>query len=86
MCEINGFISNLNENFTSIEDLSWNEYQLEDGTTLKLLLVLRGVKRLNKFEPSETPNNDINSINVVRAINVPKELKAQPNKPEVSPI
>ena len=86
MCEINGFISNLNENFTSIEDLSWNEYQLEDGTTLKLLLVLRGVKRLNKFEPRGTPTYVSKSINVVKAINVPKELKAQPKKPEVSPI
>lgn len=64
----------------------WNEYQLEDGTTLKVKLVLRGVKRLEKYEPDGTPIYVINSMNVVRAVNVPEELKAKPKKPEVSPV
>jgi len=64
----------------------WNEYQLADGTTLKVKLVLRGVKRLNQFEPDGTPIYAINSMNVVRAVNVPPELKAKPKKPEMNPV
>jgi len=61
----------------------WNEYSLEDGTTLKVKLVLRGVKRLNRHEPDGTPVYVINSMNVVRAVNVPPEIKA---KPEMNPV
>ena len=50
----------------------WNEYKLEDGTTLKVKLVLRGVKRLNQYEPDGTPIYAINSMNVVRAVDVPE--------------
>ena len=61
----------------------WNEYSLEDGTTLKVKLVLRGVKRLNRHEPDGTPEDVINSMNVVRAVNVLPEIKA---KPEMNPV
>lgn len=64
----------------------WNEYQLEDGTTLKVKLVLRGVKRLNRHEPDGTPVYVINSMNVVRAVNVPDEIKAKPKKSEMNPV
>lgn len=64
----------------------WNEYSLEDGTTLKVKLVLRGVKRLNRHEPDGTPVYVINSMNVVRAVNVPLEIKAKPRKPEMNPV
>lgn len=64
----------------------WNEYKLADGTTLKVKLVLRGIKRLSRYEPDGSPIYVINSINVVRALNVPVELKAKPKKPEVAPI
>ena len=64
----------------------WNTYQLEDGTTLKVKLVLRGVKRLNRHEPDGTPVYVINSMNVVRAVNVPDEIKAKPKKPEMNPV
>ena len=64
----------------------WNEYQLEDGTTLKVKLVLRGVKRLNRHEPDGTPVYVINSMNVVRAVNVPNEIKAKPKKSEMNPV
>lgn len=64
----------------------WNEYKLEDGTTLKVKLVLRGVKRLNQYEPDGTPIYAINSMNVVRAVDVPEELKAKPKKPEMNPV
>ena len=64
----------------------WNEYLLADGTTLKVKLVLRGVKRLEKYEPDGTPIYVINSINVVRAVNVPDDIKAKPKKPEMNPV
>jgi len=64
----------------------WNEYSLEDGTTLKVKLVLRGVKRLNRHEPDGTPLYVINSMHVVRAVNVPPEIKAKPKKPEMNPV
>ncbi|HDJ21753.1 MAG TPA: hypothetical protein ENF19_00945 [Candidatus Bathyarchaeota archaeon] len=64
----------------------WNEYLLEDGTTLKVKLVLRGVKRLDKYEPDGTPIYVINTMNVVRAVNVPPELKRRPREPEVNPV
>jgi hypothetical protein len=49
-------------------------------------LVLRGVKRLKRYEPDGTPIYVINSINVVRARDVPSELKARPKKSEMAPI
>ena len=64
----------------------WNEYKLEDGTTLKVKLVLRGVKRLARYEPDGTPVYVINSMNVVRALNVRPEIKAKPKKREMSPV
>jgi hypothetical protein len=64
----------------------WNEYRLEDGTILKVKLVLRGVKRLEKYEPDGSPIYAINSMNVVRAVSVPDELKAKPKKPEMNPV
>lgn len=59
----------------------WCVYKLHDGTTLKVKFVLRGVKRLRKWNPDGTPIYVVNSINVVRAVNVPKKLKAKPRKP-----
>ena len=71
--------------FTEIDE-HWNSYRLSDGTTLKVRLVLRGVKRLKRYEPDGTPIYVINSINVVRAVNVPEELKAKPKKSELPPV
>lgn len=68
------------------EEEHWNTYTLGDGTQLKVKLILRGVKRLNRFEPDGTPIYVINSINVVRALNVPAELKAKPKKSEFAPV
>ncbi|MCW4012166.1 MAG: hypothetical protein NWF07_04145 [Candidatus Bathyarchaeota archaeon] len=82
-----------NEAFTGAKEIDfsgekeyWNEYLLEDGTTLKVKLVLRGVKRLEKYEPDGSPIYAINSMNVVRAVNVPNELKAKPKKSEMNPV
>lgn len=65
------------------EEEFWNVYRLSDGSILKVKLVLRGVKRLKRYEPDGTPIYVINSINVVRAVDVPQELKAKPKKSEM---
>ena len=59
------------------EEESWNTYKLKDGTTLMVKLVLVGVKRLKKWNPDGTPVYMINSQNVVRVANVPKELRGK---------
>ncbi len=78
------------EDLAEAEDLDfedtkeyWNVYKLSDGTTLKIKLVLRGVKRLKKFLPDGSPIYMVNSTNVVRAINIPKKLMGKPKgRPE----
>ena len=71
--------------FKEIEE-NWNTYSLSDGTTLKVKLVLRGVKRLKNFEPDGSPIYVINAINVVRSVDIPAELKAKPKKSEMPPV
>ena len=64
----------------------WNSYKLADGTTLKVKLVLRGVKRLQKWLPDGSPFYIINAANVVRTVGIPKELKAKPNASTFKPV
>jgi hypothetical protein len=71
--------------FKEVEE-NWNTYTLSDGTTIKVKLVLRGVKRLKRYEPDGSPIYVINSINVVRSVNVPPDLKAKPKEPEFTPV
>jgi hypothetical protein len=59
----------------------WNVYKLKDGTTLKVKLVLIGVKRLEKHNPDGSPIYVIQSQNIVRAVDVPEELYAKPKPP-----
>ncbi|HLI46873.1 MAG TPA: hypothetical protein VKU94_06755 [Geobacterales bacterium] len=59
----------------------WNEYKLSDGTTLKVKLVLAGVKRLKKYQPDGKPIYIINATNVVRVVDVPEKLKGKVSKP-----
>jgi hypothetical protein len=58
----------------------WNTYELSDGTILKVKLVLRGVKRLKKYNPDGTPIYIINTQNIVRVLNVPENLKKKPSE------
>lgn len=79
------FEGSVDLDFDEVEE-NWNTYTLSDGTTLKVKLVLRGVKRLKRYEPDGTPIYVINSINVVRAVNVPEELKVKPKESEMAPV
>lgn len=58
----------------------WNTYKLSDGTTLKVKLVLRGVKRLKKYNPDGNPMYVIQSQNIVRTLDIPEEIKAKPKE------
>ncbi len=71
--------------FTEVEE-HWNVYQLSDGTKLKVKLIVRGVKRLKQFEPDGTPVYLINSMNVVRALDIPADVKAKPRKSSMPPV
>jgi hypothetical protein len=64
----------------------WNVYKLKDGTTLKIKLILVGIKRLKKHGPDGTPLYMINSQNVVRAVDIPKELMAKQKEPSFKPV
>ena len=77
--------SSVDLDFEEVEE-NWNTYTLSDRTTIKVKLVLRGVKRLKRYEPDGTPIYVINSINGVRAVNVPEELKAKPKESEMAPV
>ena len=64
----------------------WNVYKLKDGTTLKIKLILVGIKRLKKHSPDGMPFYVVNSQNIVRAVDVPKELMAKPKESSFKPV
>ncbi len=64
----------------------WNEYKLKDGTAIKVRLILIGVKRLRKYAPDGNPIYIINSNNVLRVFDVPKELKQKPRESTFRPV
>ena len=68
------------------ESEQWNSYKLSDGTTLRIRLILREVKRLKKWKPDGTPIYVINSMNVVRAINIRKDLRHKPKVSAFKPV
>ena len=70
----------------SEEQESWNIYKLSDGTTMKVKLVLRGVKRLKRYSPDGNPIYIIQTQNVVRTLNIPKEIKAKPKERTIKPV
>ena len=45
-----------------------------------------GVKRLKKHNPDGSPIYVINSQNIVRVVDVPKELYAKPKQPTMKPV
>lgn len=68
------------------EEEHWNLYKLADGTTLKIKLILRGVKRLKKWIPDGNPWYVISTANVVRLVDVPKDLKRKPKPSSFEPV
>jgi len=68
------------------EHESWNVYKLEDGTTLKIKLVIQGVKRLKKWKVDGDPIYMISSTNILRTVKIPKKLKAKPRVSSFKPV
>lgn len=68
------------------ESEQWNTYKLSDGTTLRIRLIVREIKRLKKWKPDGTPIYVINSMNVVRTVNIPKELRQKPKVSAFKPV
>lgn len=64
----------------------WNIYKLKDGTTLKIKMILVGVKRLKKHGPDGAPIYMVNAQNAVRAVDIPKELIAKPKESSMKPV
>ena len=70
--------------FTEKEKDEWRTYKLSDGTILRIKTILVGVKRLEKFNPDGIPVYMVSTHNVVRAVDVPKNLRQKP-KPVTTP-
>lgn len=71
--------------FDEISD-HWNVYKLEDGTVLKIKLVLNGVKRLKKWKADGTPVYVVNTGFHVRALKIDKKLCSKPKTNTFKPI
>lgn len=69
--------------FEELEE-HWNVYKLSDGTTLKVKIILRGVKRLKKWNDDGSPLYIIQSQNFVRTVDTPDKLKMKPKESESS--
>ncbi len=52
----------------------WNEYQADDGTILRLKVVLSEIYRLDEYDPDSKPIYVIKSSNVLSS-SVPEHLK-----------
>ena len=60
----------------SNEEERWSTFRLGDGSTIKVKLVVKGAKRLNKYDPDGMPIYTVDTENIVRVVNVPEKLKA----------
>lgn len=59
----------------------WNEYLLEDGTVLKMKLILKKVMKIDgQYDPEGNPVYVMQSTNV-SAINSPSHLRRPKNPP-----
>jgi len=59
----------------SKEDERWSTFRLGDGSTIKVKLVVKGAKRLNKFAADGMPVYTVDTENIVRVVDVPEVLK-----------
>src|SRR4030067_301973 len=58
------------------QEARWNTYKLGDGSTIKVKLVVKGARRLNKFGADGKPVYALDSENIVRVVDAPEELMA----------
>lgn len=74
--EVDGTIVDVNQS-----NEKWNEYLLEDGTVLKMKLILKKVLKIDgQYDPEGNPVYVMQSTNV-STINSPSHLKKQKDQP-----
>ncbi len=61
------------------EEERWNTFKLGDGSTIKVKLVVKGAKRLNKYSADGMPVYTVDTEPVVRVVDVPPALKVAPS-------
>ncbi len=57
------------------EEERWNTFKLGDGSTIKVKLVVKGAKRLNKYSSDGMPVYTVDTEPIVRVVDVPEALK-----------
>lgn len=62
----------------------WSRYLVNDGTELRVRIVVRKIIEINQPDPNGYPGFGIESMNVVSAI-VPDKLKRQPSTTPFNP-
>jgi hypothetical protein len=63
----------------SKEEERWSTFRLGDGSTIKVKLVVKGAKRLNKYAPDGMPVYTVDTDNIVKVVDVPEELRIPAN-------
>lgn len=63
-------------NPTMREEDRWNTFRLGDGSTIRVKLVVKGAKRLNKYSEDGLPVYTVDTEPVVQVVDAPEELKA----------
>lgn len=61
------------------QDERWNTFKLGDGSTIKVKLVVKGAKRLNKYSEDGMPIYTVDTEPLVQVVDVPEALKAAPS-------
>jgi hypothetical protein len=60
------------------EEDRWSTFRLGDGSTIKVKLIVKGAKRLNKYSADGMPVYTVDTENMVRVVEVPEALKVAP--------
>jgi hypothetical protein len=72
-------IKDLTETDFTIVNEDWSRYLVEDGTLIRVRIVVAKILRTAESDPMGYPNFSITSSNLVSAI-VPPRLKSEPSK------
>lgn len=68
----------------SVRKEDWSRYLVDDGTELRIRIVVRKIIEMLEQNPTGYPNFGLESMNVVSAM-VPDKLKRQPSKKPFDP-
>ena len=61
------------------EENRWSTFRLGDGSTIKVKLVVKGAKRLNKYSADGMPVYTVDTEPVVQVVDVPEALRVAPS-------